>query len=99
MIPELTPNQKQSMTLTQIRRYEKKRTKLMYNNRYYIQHYGYNVSLHDWDLQRDDDGYIYASGTLENGNRWETSAIQSFQTMEDHYEILTNSNTIYRLYW
>jgi hypothetical protein len=99
MIPELTIQDKLQMTLSQIRRYEKKRTKMLHNNAYYIQYYGYNVSLRDWSLECDKEGYIYANGNLENGNGWGTSAIVSLTTNEDHYEVLTKSNTIYRLYW
>ena len=99
MLPELTQDEKLSMSLAQIRRYEKKRTKMRFNNRYYIQYYGYNVSLHNWTLERDQEGYIYVQGTLENGNNWQTSPVVSMNTMDDHYEITTESNTIYRLYW
>jgi hypothetical protein len=99
MIPELTIEDKLHMTLSQIRRYEKKRTKMRYNNAYYIQYYGYNVSLRDWSFEQDEDGYIYVNGTLENGNGWGTSAIVDLHTNDDHYEVITRSNTIYRLYW
>ncbi len=99
MIPELTTSDKLSMSLSQIRRYEKKRTKMFHNNKYYIQYYGYNVAIHDWILVKDAESYIYLSGTLENGNAWQTSPIVSMITNEDHYEITTESNTIYRAYW
>ena len=99
MLPQLTQSERLSMSLSQVRRYEKKLTKMSRNNRYYIQYYGYNVALHDWNLERDDSGFIYVHGTLENGNSWETSPIVSMETMDDHYQVITESNTIYRLYW
>ena len=99
MLPELTTTDKLNMSLSQIRRYEKKRTKMTFNNRYYIQYYGYNVALHDWNLERDADGYITVTGNLENGNSWQTSPMISIETMDDHYQVITESNTIYRLYW
>lgn len=98
MIPKLTNYNKLNMSLSQIRRYEKKFTKMRFNNRYYIQYYGYNVALHDWNVSRDDEGYITINGVLENGNSWQTSPICSFETMDDHYQVITESNTIYRLY-
>jgi hypothetical protein len=103
MIPELTPENKLDMSLSQIRRYEKKYKKLKFNNRYYIQYYGYDVALHDWKLERPlasyENDYLYASGTLENGNSWKTSPIVKMEWRSDHYKITTESNTIYRLYF
>ena len=99
MLPKLTTNEKVNMSLSQIRRYEKKRTKMSFNNRYYIQYYGYDVALHDWSLENDEEGYIYINGTLENGNKWETSGLVSMTTENDHYLVVTESNTYYRLYW
>lgn len=98
MIPELTVSNKTYMSLSQIHRYEKKRTKMLHNSRYYIQYYGYDVALHDWSLEKDDDGYIYIKGVLENGNNWITSDVISMINMDDHYKITTTSKTIYRLY-
>ncbi len=98
MIPELSPENKLNMSLSQIRRYEKKYKKMRLNNRYYIQYYGYDVALHDWNLEISDD-YIYATGTLENDNRWQTSPIILLETRDDHYKVTTESNTIYRLYF
>lgn len=99
MIPELTLQDQLKMTLSQISRYEKKRTKMRYNNRYYIQYYNYNVALHDWEIIHDPDNYIYFVGTLENGNPWQTSPMVSIKTEVDHYVVLTESNTTYRLYF
>ncbi len=99
MIPKLTLDDKITMTLSQINRYEKKYTKLTYNNDYYIQYYGYDVELDDWDIQIDDDSYIYATGNLGNGNPWETSNIVSMKQRKDHFRCKTSSGTVYRLYW
>jgi hypothetical protein len=99
MIPELSPENKLDMSLSQIRRYEKKYKKLKFNNRYYIQYYGYDVALHDWKLERSSDNFLYATGTLENDNSWETSPIVRMESRDDHYKITTESNTIYRLYF
>ena len=99
MIPKLTSEDKINMTLSQINRYEKKYTKLTYNNNYYIQYYGYDVELDNWDILIDDNSYIYATGNLGNGNEWETSGIVSMKRRKDHYRCETSSGTVYRLYW
>ena len=59
MIPKLTNCDKLNMSLSQINRYEKKYTKMRYNNNYYIKHYGYDVSLEDWKIEVDKENYIY----------------------------------------
>ena len=99
MIPKLTPNDKLNMTLSQINRYEKKYTKLSKDNRYYIQHYNYDVALNDWSLHVDSEGFISARGVLENGNFWITSGIEHLETRNDHYCCTTENGTIYRLYF
>ncbi len=99
MIPKLTPADKLNMSLSQINRYEKKYTKLTYNNDYYIQYYGYDVELDEWDIQFDEDDYMYVVGKLGNGNDWETSKILSIKMRKDHYRCKTSSGTVYRLYW
>ncbi len=99
MIPKLTPNDKMTMSLSQINRYEKKYTKLTYNNNYYIQYYGYDVELDQWDIRFDEDDYMYAVGNLGNGNEWETSNIVSIKARKDHYRCKTSSGTVYRLYF
>lgn len=99
MIPELSPEDKLNMSLSQINRYEKKYNKMRHNNRYYIQYYGYDVALHDWELERDNNNYFYVNGTLENNNKWITSAISSMEMRDDHYKVITESGTIYRLYF
>jgi len=98
MIPKLTPEDKINMSLSQINRYEKKYTKLTYNNNYYIQYYGYDVELDEWDIQFDENDYMYAVGKLGNGNEWETSNIVSIKQRRDHYRCKTSSGTVYRLY-
>jgi hypothetical protein len=99
MIPKLTPNDKLNMTLGQINRYEKKYTKLSKDNRYYLQHYNYDVSLNEWSIHVDAEGYINARGNLENGNFWITSDIKDLKSCADHYCCTTQSGTIYRLYF
>jgi hypothetical protein len=99
MIPKLTIGDKLNMSLSQINRYEKKYTKMTYNNDYYIQYYGYDVELICWDIKLDENDFIYATGCLGNGNLWETSDIVSIKTRKDHYRCKTSSGTVYRLYW
>jgi hypothetical protein len=99
MIPKLTVGDKLDMTLSQINRYEKKYTKMTYNNDYYIQYYGYDVELICWDIKLDENDFIYAEGCLGNGNPWETSDIVSIKARKDHYRCKTSSGTVYRLYW
>ena len=99
MIPELTSADRLSMSLSQINRYEKKFTKLLYNNRYYLQYYDYDVSLHDWSIRVDDDGFIIAEGNLENGNSWKTSGIIDFVSNGNHYRCTTENGSVYRLYF
>lgn len=98
MISKLTPDDKINMTLSQINRYEKKYTKLTYNNNYYIQYYGYDVELYNWDIVIDGDS-CYAIGNLGNCNEWETSNIRSMKRRKNHYRCKTSSGNIYRLYW
>lgn len=98
MIPSLTNAEQLTMTLSQIRRYEKKYTKLQKNNKYYIQYYGYDVDLDDWSLHVED-GFIYAKGYLGNDNSWETSNIKELVNMGKYYHCTTESGTIYRLYF
>jgi hypothetical protein len=99
MIPKLSVDDKLNMSLSQINRYEKKYTKMTYNNDYYIQYYGYDVELMSWDIKLDENDYIYAEGFLGNGNLWETSDIVSIKARKDHYRCKTSSGTVYRLYW
>ena len=99
MIHKLTISDKLNMSLSQINRYEKKYTKMIYNNDYYIQYYGYDVELFSWDIKLDENDFIYATGCLGNDNLWETSDIVSIKTRKDHYRCKTSSGTVYRLYW
>jgi len=99
MIPELTSADRLSMSLSQINRYEKKYTKLRYNNRYYLQYYDYDVSLQNWSLKVDNKVFLYAEGYLGNGNAWETSGIVDVVAKEHYYRCTTESGTVYRLYF
>jgi len=99
MIPQLTNSDKLNMTLSQINRYEKKYTKMSKNNSYYIQYYGYDVTLEDWSTHLEPDGFTIAKGYLGNGNSWETSGFTSVERNPDHYRCTTENGTVYRLYY
>lgn len=99
MIPELTSQDRLNMSLSQINRYEKKYTKLLKNNDYYIQYYGYDVVLNDWSMHIEQDGFSIGKGYLGNGNAWQTSGFTSVRRLSDHYACTTESGTVYRLYY
>lgn len=99
MIPELTSQDKLNMSLSQINRYEKKYTKLLKNNDYYIQYYGYDVVLNDWSMHIEPDGFTIGKGYLGNDNAWQTSGFTTVRRLDDHYSCTTESGTVYRLYY
>jgi hypothetical protein len=98
MIPELTREQMLNMSLSQMHRYNKKRTKMQHNNEYYIQHYNYDVPLYYWKLEYLPDGTLQARGLLGNGNEWLTSYFKLFTYESGHYKGVTISGHVYRLY-